>query len=185
MAYTLIGGLWLTVEGILGSIEVNPNIQSLLFEDDAFKGIVLALLSTYGLYLIGSLLMLDPWHMFTYTVDGYEKAKDALLASRNENKARNMNVLTEEEYRKRFRIYFVLLWVLTNALLVTLVISISPTLLPETTTINAYVKFILWSVAALAAFRFFGSLTYFIFEIPKTLKSLIPRRQAPMAPANN
>ncbi|CAG8537917.1 17848_t:CDS:2, partial [Racocetra persica] len=247
MVYTLLAGLWLTIKGILDN---DPNINSVLY-DEHFRNIVLALLSTYGLYLIGSLLMFDALHMFTCiiqytllvpfyvnilnvyafcnihdvswgnreadddnelkqvtthgndslqftpidTADGYEKAKNA-LGHRKENKVRNMNILTEEEYRKRFRIYFVLLWILTNAVLATIVLGINQYLpkttttinayVPKTTTtINAYVIFILWSIAGLALFRFLGSLVYFLLELPKTLRSLISRRRAPRTSANN
>ncbi|CAG8511855.1 28148_t:CDS:2 [Gigaspora margarita] len=104
--------------------------------------------------------------------DEYEKAWKSLNRPK-ENKPRNMGIITEEEYRKRFRIYLVFLWILTNIILVSIITIIYPILEPysrQSSRINAYITFILWSVAGLAAFRFFGSLAYFILELPKTLR---------------
>ncbi|CAG8537303.1 7899_t:CDS:2 [Dentiscutata erythropus] len=119
--------------------------------------------------------------------DGYDRAWSTLKRPK-ENKPKNMGI-SEDEYRKRFRIYLVLLWVLSNTILVTIVISDNQLLIryvPQGIRINAYVTFILWSVAGLAVFRFFGSLVYFIFELPKTLKSkLAPRRSRRKNPVNN
>ncbi|KAF0441309.1 chitin synthase 1 [Gigaspora margarita] len=100
--------------------------------------------------------------------DGYEKAWKSLNRPK-ENKPRNMGIITEEEYRKRFRIYLVFL-------LVSIITTIYPIFEPysrQSSRINAYITFILWSVAGLAAFRFFGSLAYFTLELPTTLRSTL------------
>ncbi|CAG8753215.1 19312_t:CDS:2, partial [Dentiscutata erythropus] len=90
--------------------------------------------------------------------DGYGRAWGTLERPK-ENKPKNMGIISEDEYRKRFRIYLVLLWVLSNTIL---------------------------SVTGLAVFRFFGSLVYFILELPKTLKSkLAPKRSRRKNPINN
>ncbi|KAI8873125.1 chitin synthase 2 [Ramicandelaber brevisporus] len=36
-----------------------------LFQNDTFRDIILSLASTYGLYIVSSILYLDPWHMIT------------------------------------------------------------------------------------------------------------------------
>ncbi|KAF0441305.1 glycosyltransferase family 2 protein [Gigaspora margarita] len=214
------------------SLKHDTNIISLL-ENITFRSTILALFSTYGLYFLASLLMLDPWHMFTCIIqyillvpfyvnilniyafcnvhdvswgtreedidnelnkivvhensaqvasiditDGYEKAWNSLNLAK-ENKPRNMSIIAEKEYRKRFkrfRIYIVFLWILTNIILVIMITTADPILEPysrQSSRINAYIAFILWSVAGLAAFRFFGSLVYFILELSKTLKSTL------------
>ncbi|CAG8719970.1 15682_t:CDS:1, partial [Dentiscutata heterogama] len=120
--------------------------------------------------------------------DGYDRAWNTLKRPK-ENKPKNMGIISEDEYRKRFRIYLVLLWALTNTILVIIVISDNKLLIqysPQSARINVYVTIILWSVAGLAVFRFFGSLAYFVLELPKTLKSqLAPRRSRRRNPVNN
>ncbi|CAG8607125.1 10905_t:CDS:2 [Gigaspora rosea] len=229
MIYTLFAGFWFAINVIIYRLYNGTDIIILL-ENDTFRSTILALFSTYGLYFLASLLMLDPWHMFTCIIqyillvpvyvnilniyafcnihdvswgtreedvdselnkvvvhensaqvasidvtDGYEKAWNSLNRPKV-NKPRNMGIITEEEYRKRFRIYLVFLWILTNAILATIITIDDPIIekySSQSSRINAYVTFIVWSVAGLAAFKFFGSLAYFILELPKTLRSIL------------
>ena len=61
MAYTLFATIYLTVKSVEAALGGNIN----LIGDNVFANVVLALMSTAGLYLLSSLLYLDPWHMFT------------------------------------------------------------------------------------------------------------------------
>ncbi|KAG0181734.1 Chitin synthase, class 2 [Apophysomyces sp. BC1021] len=75
----------------------------------------------------------------------------------------------QEDYYKGFRTRLVLTWIGCNALLVLFVTSASfRSLLPHnqsSETIGvAYTGFILWTVTATVAFRFFGSLVYLVLK---------------------
>jgi len=39
-----------------------------IFKNEVFRTLILSVLSTYGIWLIASFLMFDPWHMFTSMV---------------------------------------------------------------------------------------------------------------------
>ncbi|TYJ52681.1 hypothetical protein B9479_006730 [Cryptococcus floricola] len=63
--YMLFAAIYLAVRGIQ-SIEAEGDITaSTIFGDKIFRNIVISLLATYGLYIISSLLALEPWHMLT------------------------------------------------------------------------------------------------------------------------
>lgn len=61
MAYTLFATTYLTVR----SVQAAVSGRDFLFGNNVFANVVLALMSTVGLYLLSSLLYMDPWHMFT------------------------------------------------------------------------------------------------------------------------
>ena len=61
MAYTLFATIYLTVRTILTAISG----KAFLLGENVFADVVLALMSTAGLYLLSSILYLDPWHMFS------------------------------------------------------------------------------------------------------------------------
>ncbi|CAG8720618.1 1759_t:CDS:2 [Dentiscutata erythropus] len=69
-----------------------------------------------------------------------------------------------EESRKVFRACFVLFWLFSNALLIFYVIAFVGTTLEQNfsqrSRTSIYIAVILWSVAGLSAFRFFGCITY-------------------------
>ncbi|WRT66006.1 uncharacterized protein IL334_002957 [Kwoniella shivajii] len=63
--YMLFAAIYLAVRGIQtitadGSISADD-----IFGNTIFRNIVVSLLATYGLYIISSLLALEPWHMIT------------------------------------------------------------------------------------------------------------------------
>ncbi|KAI5479453.1 chitin synthase, glycosyltransferase family 2 protein [Pseudohyphozyma bogoriensis] len=69
-AYMLFAAGFITYKAIVNvknAIEEDGGSFSAsdIFANSIFRNIVISLLSTYGLYLIGSLLFLDPSHMFT------------------------------------------------------------------------------------------------------------------------
>ena len=61
MAYTLFATIYLTVLSIRAAVSGH----GLLLGENVFADVVLALMSTAGLYLLSSILYLDPWHMFS------------------------------------------------------------------------------------------------------------------------
>ncbi|OCF42866.1 chitin synthase [Kwoniella heveanensis CBS 569] len=63
--YMLFAAIYLAVRGIQditadGSVDAND-----IFGNKIFRNIVLSLIATYGLYIVSSLLALEPWHMIT------------------------------------------------------------------------------------------------------------------------
>ncbi|CAN6674049.1 chitin synthase 2 [Trichomonascus vanleenenianus] len=205
-------------------------IKTLMISDEGatlgnnvFTTIFVSLASTYGLYIIMSVLYLDPWHLITsslqyffllpaYTVtlqiyafcnthdvtwgtkgdnelkmdlgsavvkaeagkdvveieipseqldidSGYE---DALCNLREHKKIPeeppSEKTVTEDYYRE-IRTRVVLVWMVANALLAMIITQVFGT---GHTNNNIYLKVILWSVAALAAFRALGSLAYLV-----------------------
>ncbi|KAF0536232.1 glycosyltransferase family 2 protein [Gigaspora margarita] len=66
MVYMLLSVFWLSINEIMNLYRINSNNSIISFLDDhIFTDITLSLVSTYGLYLIASFIMFDPWHMFT------------------------------------------------------------------------------------------------------------------------
>ncbi|KAH8553974.1 glycosyltransferase family 2 protein [Umbelopsis sp. PMI_123] len=72
MVYMLFAGSWLSIASISGAFSSgnwysidNGTRFRLLIDTPGFGTFVVSLLSTYGLYIISSLLYLDPWHLIT------------------------------------------------------------------------------------------------------------------------
>jgi chitin synthase len=76
MGYMLFCSVWLTIKGIQETLatlhgENETFGQSLsgtvkvIFENTIFRDLILSTASTYGLYLISSILFFDPLHMIT------------------------------------------------------------------------------------------------------------------------
>ncbi|SAM01537.1 hypothetical protein [Absidia glauca] len=72
MAYTLFAGVWLSYQSILDAMDTSEWDQdgwatnlSLLFVEPGFRSVLISATSTYGLYVISSIIHLDPWHMIT------------------------------------------------------------------------------------------------------------------------
>jgi chitin synthase len=61
MAYTLFATVYLTLK----TVESTVNDHGTLWSDYEFSDVVLALMSTAGLYLLSSFLYFDPWHMLS------------------------------------------------------------------------------------------------------------------------
>jgi chitin synthase len=96
----------------------------------------------------------------------YQLALDS-LGEKPEEKVQKRDAKTkQEDYYKAFRTRLVLLWCASNGLLVGL---ISSTGLVSIGTYEdrsgAYLGFVLWSVAFLAAFRFVGSVAYVLLRL--------------------
>lgn len=72
MVYMLFAGTWLSVRSIRVAFSAgdwseldNPTRFHRLLDTPGFGTFVVSLLSTYGLYIISSIIYLDPWHLFT------------------------------------------------------------------------------------------------------------------------
>jgi chitin synthase len=67
----------------------------------------------------------------------------------------------QEDYYRAVRTYMVIVWLISNAILA---MSVSEAYSGSSVESNFYLKFILWSVAALAIFRAIGSTSFLIIE---------------------
>lgn len=65
MIYMTFATLWITVVSIETIAEDSSDSFTKMLGQSTFTNIVVSLCSTYVLYLVSSLLFLDPWHMFT------------------------------------------------------------------------------------------------------------------------
>lgn len=230
-AYALGCGLYFVV----GTLKAADQVS---WGDNNFTNILVSLVSTYGLYVVMSFLYLDPWHIFTSSVQYFmmlpsyictlqiyafcnthdvtwgtkgdndpnkdlgsavvkaEKGKDIVeiempaeqtdidttydevlvrikernLATKDgtdlgEKQPVNENTRIDDYYRE-FRTRVVLIWMIANAVLCMIMMQVFS--LTDTKG-NVYLKIILWSVAALAAFRALGSLAYLVQLVVKYL----------------
>lgn len=192
--------------------------------NNAFTNILVSMISTYGLYVLMSLLYFEPWHIITSSVQyfiflpsyictlqiyafcnthdvtwgtkgdndpkmdlgsavvkaeagkdvveiempaeqldidqGYEEALTNLRERKVGSGQAPVNQQTKiEDYYREFRTWVVLVWMVSNAILAMIMIQVFDL---QNTNGNVYLKIILWSVAALAAFRAIGSFAYLI-----------------------
>ncbi|KAF8984727.1 Chitin synthase, class 1 [Entomortierella lignicola] len=230
MIYMTFAAIWLTKLGIQAAVAAGATSFSAIMADATFRTVILSLASTYGLYLVTSIVYLEPWHMFTSFVqylcmvpsfinvlnvyafcnthdvswgtkgdtiekmdlgavkatsdaktaevtvsvpveendinDSYQSALDT-LTDHTEPEPSKPDLKTEQEdYYKAFRTRLVLLWCASNALLVALISYGGQ----EKSDMydgrsKVYLGFVLWSVAFLSAFRFFGSVTYVVLRL--------------------
>ncbi|TGJ79985.1 hypothetical protein E0Z10_g8772 [Xylaria hypoxylon] len=64
MIYLTFAAVFISVVAVLEQIKDGFSINA-IFQNKVFFSLVVSLLSTYGLWLIASLIMFDPWHMLT------------------------------------------------------------------------------------------------------------------------
>ncbi|RYP47906.1 hypothetical protein DL768_006122 [Monosporascus sp. mg162] len=64
MAYLMFAAIFITVRAIQAETVNGFNISN-IFNNQIFLTLIISMMSTYGLWLIASLLMFDPWHMIT------------------------------------------------------------------------------------------------------------------------
>jgi chitin synthase len=55
--------VYLAIKGIEGVQNAGPITIHTFFGDRIFRNIVVSLVATYGIYILASILALDPWHM--------------------------------------------------------------------------------------------------------------------------
>ncbi|KAG8687321.1 Chitin synthase, class 1 [Ceratobasidium sp. 394] len=199
------------------------------FTNSIFRNVVISIAATLGLYIVASLLFLEPWHMITsfiqyllmapsyinvLNVYAFANVHDVSWGTKGDNKVstdlgvvstgkdkgtveasvptdqRDINAAYEdamavlnskppvveqkrdaatkqEDYYRSFRTNVLLAWTLSNGLLAAVVSSATG---PSATTsankaVGGYMAFILFSVAALAGFRFVGSTAYMIIRL--------------------
>ncbi|KAF9994412.1 Chitin synthase, class 1 [Entomortierella chlamydospora] len=95
--------------------------------------------------------------------NAYDEAVASLSVKTVELKKHRDAKTKQEDYYREIRTRVLLAWILSNALLVALITSTIFGSFKKTSTI--YLGIILWSVAGLALFRFFGSVTYMILRL--------------------
>ncbi|KAG0200967.1 Chitin synthase, class 1 [Mortierella sp. GBA30] len=93
--------------------------------------------------------------------NAYDEAVSALSIKTPEVKQHRDKATKQEDYYREIRTRVLLTWIMSNALLVALVTSFGD--FKSTSTV--YLGIVLWSVALLALFRFFGSVSYMILRL--------------------
>jgi chitin synthase len=61
----MFAAIYISVNAIITDLNKNHFSVDSLFKNEVFYTLIISVLSTYGLWLIASLLMFDPWHMIT------------------------------------------------------------------------------------------------------------------------
>lgn len=209
-----------------------------LFKDEVFYTLIVSVMSTFGIWLIASLLMFDPWHMVTsllqymlltptYTnvlnVYAFCNTHDVSWGTKGDDKVeklpsvntkdgqgktdlpdegdlnaqyqREVSLFSQKhveiksapspaqlqekqmDYYRGVRTGVVLIWMITNFALAAVVLSaggldkITPgsnaqdEAEQEAERSNVYMSVVLWSVAALSAFKFLGALWFLIVRM--------------------
>lgn len=95
--------------------------------------------------------------------NAYDEAVSQLSIKTVEVKQSRDAKTKQEDYYREIRTRVLLAWIMSNALLVALVTS--DIFGPIHQTSQVYLGIVLWSVAGLALFRFFGSVTYMILRL--------------------
>lgn len=67
-SYLMFAAVFISVKAIQTDLSTDGFTVSDLFKNQVFYTLIVSVLSTYGIWLIASLLMFDPWHMFTSLV---------------------------------------------------------------------------------------------------------------------
>jgi chitin synthase len=107
--------------------------------------------------------------------DHYDTELEKFSAIANKTKPAPKDKEKEENYYKSVRSYVVLIWMFSNGALIAVVLKVGglnrlsvqqPTDQGEpTTNVTVYLQVILWSVAALSAFKFVGAMWYQIIRL--------------------
>lgn len=95
--------------------------------------------------------------------NAYDEAVSQLSIKTVEVKQSRDAKTKQEDYYREIRTRVLLAWIMSNAFLVALVTS--DIFGPIQRTSQVYLGIVLWSVAGLALFRFFGSVTYMILRL--------------------
>jgi len=61
----MFAAIYIAVNAIITDVNTNGFSVDSLFRNKVFYTLIVSVMSTYGIWLIASLLMFDPWHMFT------------------------------------------------------------------------------------------------------------------------
>ena len=230
MCYMMFATVWITAVGIQAVAENSGDQIMTMLGQSTFRNIIISVCSTYVLYLVSSCLFLDPWHMFTsslqyivlapsYTnvlnVYAFCNTHDVSWGTKGDTtiatdlgvvkqksgsetvevelptEQKDLNEIYEEacldlktefvpekqhrdaktkqeDYYRAFRTRLVLSWIISNLILVVIITNVATTfewMGSSQARSTAYLGFILWSVAGLAAIRFVGSTLYLILRV--------------------
>jgi chitin synthase len=61
----MFAAIYIAVNAIMVDLRNNAFSIDSLFKNQVFYTLIISVMSTYGIWLVASLLMFDPWHMFT------------------------------------------------------------------------------------------------------------------------
>jgi chitin synthase len=61
----MFAAIFIAVKAIITDLDTQGFTLDQLFKNQVFYTLIISVLSTYGIWLIASLLMFDPWHMIT------------------------------------------------------------------------------------------------------------------------
>lgn len=64
-SYLMFAAIYISVIAITTDVHTSGFTISELFKNPVFYTLIVSVMSTYGIWLVASLLMFDPWHMFT------------------------------------------------------------------------------------------------------------------------
>jgi chitin synthase len=220
MVYTVFASFYIVVKQL--STKDEDGHSKLRLGNNVFTNLMVSIASTLGLYVVMSLLYLEPWHIITSTaqyffllpsyictlqVYAFCNTHDVTWGTKGDNviktdlggavgkgqtvelempseqldidsgydeALRNLRDRVEvperpvsesqlqEDYYKSVRTYMVLSWMIANGILA---MGVSEAYSDSTIGDNFYLRFILWSVAALALFRAIGSTTFAIINV--------------------
>jgi len=229
----MFAAVFIAVKAIIADVNDSNGFNiSDLFKNPVFYTLIVSVMSTYGIWLIASLIMFDPWHMITSfiqymlltptyvnvlnvyafcnthdvtwgtkgddkpeklpsvnTKDGQGKtdlpdAGDldaqyerelALFAAKEVKVVAKPTPAQEQEkqldYYRGVRSIVVLIWLIMNFSLVAVVLNaagverITPEERDSNFKENLYMTIVLWSVAALSAFKFVGAMWFLIVRM--------------------
>ncbi|GAO17376.1 hypothetical protein UVI_02038960 [Ustilaginoidea virens] len=220
MFYTIFASFYIVIRQLASK---NPDLA---MGNNVFTNLIVSMTSTIGLYFVMSFLYLDPWHMFTSSVQyflllpsyictlqvyafcnthdvtwgtkgdnvmktdlggavgkgqtvelempseqldidsGYDEALRNLRDRLAVPTAPISEAQMQEDYYKSVRTYMVVIWMIANGILA---MAVSEIYSNKAIGDNFYLRFILWSVAALAMFRALGSTTFAAVNVVNTV----------------
>ncbi|ATY66192.1 class 2 chitin synthase [Cordyceps militaris] len=222
MAYTTFAVIYIVIRQLTDK----TNLHKFNIGNNVFTNLIVSLTSTVGLYILMSLVYLDPWHMMTSSLQyfmllpsyictlqvyafcnthditwgtkgdnviktdlggavgkgqtvelempseqldidsGYDEALRNLRDRVAVAKPSISDSQLQEDYYKSVRTYMVVTWMVANGILA---MAVSEIYSNKGIGDNFYLRFILWSVAALAVFRALGSTTFAIINLVNTV----------------
>ncbi|TQV92971.1 chitin synthase A [Cordyceps javanica] len=222
MAYTTFAVIYIVIRQLTDE----KNLEKFSIGNNVFTNLIVSLTSTVGLYILMSVVYLDPWHMMTSSLQyfmllpsyictlqvyafcnthditwgtkgdnviktdlggavgkgqtvelempseqldidsGYDEALRNLRDRVTVAKPGVSESQLQEDYYKSVRTYMVVTWMVANGILA---MAVSEIYSNKGIGDNFYLRFILWSVAALAVFRALGSTTFAIINLVNTI----------------
>jgi chitin synthase len=125
------------------------------------------------------LSFVDPNDHYDSELQKFSTIADETKPAPNDKEKAKEKKEKEENYYKSIRSYVVLIWMFSNGALIAVVLKVGglnrlsvqqPTDQGEpTTNVTVYLQVILWSVAALSAFKFVGAMWYQIIRLVSNL----------------